>query len=185
MTTWSRFSPFAALIAVAFAVGCAGDPPRRPLTEAELVAATRADSLDPWPHYDLARHYERRRNYKAAIHHYGMAINKVTPRTATGPMLSLGVLHHRLQHAEPAERCYREVLATVPSDTAYYVSNPDFRVAILSLAAILAGRDGAGEELERLRLRFLEDCGGTQAKWEAGPTWLTPLAPHEEPAKGP
>jgi tetratricopeptide (TPR) repeat protein len=139
-----------------------------------MVAATRADSLNPWPHYDLGRYYERRKKFNEAIHHYGMAINKLTPRTATGPMLSLGVLHHRFKRLEPAERCYREVLATVPSDTEYYASNRDYQLAILGLKALLTGRDGAGAELETLRARFTEDCRGTDAQWETGATWLGP-----------
>jgi len=153
------------------------DPP--PRDEDSLQAEAQADTLDPWPHYHLARLYERRGSYDLAIGEYGAAINRLAPRSATRPVLDLGILHHRLGNPEPALRCYREVLATFPGDTRLLQTNPDFRHAALGAKALLTGPDDAAR-VEELHRRFVEELGGAEADWARGPTFLTPLRAEEE-----
>ena len=52
--------------------------------------------------------------------------------------------------------------------------------------AIAEVRQDVAEELADLRRRFTEDCGGTDAAWERGATWLTPLVvPADSDPPGP
>ena len=155
---------------------CASPRPAPTPTETPeelLRGQIRDDSLDPWPHYELAKLYERRGDSARAIQEYGMAINLLPPRSATRPVLDLGVLHHRMGSLAAARRCYEEVLETFPSDTREFRRNPDFRRAALGLKPILIAAD-APRELERARERFLNELGGTEEEWERGPPWVTP-----------
>jgi tetratricopeptide (TPR) repeat protein len=172
---------------VGLASGCASSPPppEAPPSEAELRARIQENSLDPWPHHALARLHEERGEYEQAIQSYGRCINLLKPRSATRPVLDLGVLHHRLGSPTPAERCYGEVLATVASDPRSYRENDDYKVAALGMQRILTAR-GDEEALRALRGRFLDELGGNEGQWERGPLWLTPLEspPGRSPGDG-
>ena len=168
------------------AVGCAGDPPPVPrvYTEEGLNAEITADTKNPWPHYHLGQLFQRRGKYREAISQYGLAINALPPRSATRPVLALGLLHHGLANPDPAERCYREVLDTVASDSRSYVRNDDYKVAAIGLAALLGEREDAKAELGALRQRFLSEFEGAEDDWSGGPTWVKPLNPPPETSGG-
>ncbi|RMG14484.1 MAG: tetratricopeptide repeat protein [Planctomycetota bacterium] len=159
--------------------GCASPPPPPPgpPSEALLRARIKNDSLDPWPRYELARLYERQGRIPEALHEYGQAILLLPPRSATRPTLALGALHHRLGNLEAAARCYRDVLATIPSDTAFYRSNGDYRAAARGLKAILEAQGGAASALQALHERYLDDFGGSAEEWERPPPWLGTPSP--------
>ena len=180
----------ALLLALALAlVACAGDPPSAQgptqTDEQRLQARVRDDSLDPWPHYELARLHEAQGLYPEAIREYGQCINLLPPRRHTRPVLDLGVLHQRLGNEAPARRCYREVLDTFPRDTRAFRRNQDYRVAARSLRLLV----DEGERAE-LRARFLSELGGREPDWELPPPWLAPLDPpakqqqEQQPAAG-
>ncbi len=141
--------------------------------KASLEAQAARDSLDPWPHYHLARLFEEQGELPRAIQEYGAAINRLPPRSYTTPMLRLGALHHRLGNVDAAARCFGEVLDTVTGDTTKYRENADFRLAARGLKAILEGQvPPPDDRLAALRARFLGELGGTEEQWSTPPPWL-------------
>jgi len=181
----SRATPplLACLGGVALALVACGGPPPAPAPaqtdEQRLQGRVRDNSLDPWPHYELARLYESQGQYGEAIREYGQCINLLPPRRHTRPVLDLGVLHQRLGNAAPARRCYREVLDTFPRDTRAFRQNQDYRVAARSLRLLVDERE-QGE----LRARFLGELGGREPDWELPPPWLAPLDPPPKQREG-
>ncbi|MGE0712282.1 MAG: type IV pilus biogenesis/stability protein PilW [Planctomycetota bacterium] len=166
----------ALLLAAGLALAaCGGDPP--PADEVpspeQLRAAAQRDTLDPWPHYGLARWAEAEGRWDEAVREYGQTINLLPPRRVTRPMLDLGVLHHRMGHLAPARRCYLEVLDTQPGSGAGYRKNQDYRAAARSLRALALAQ---GEPVdEALAWRFVDELGGDPREWETPPPWLRPL----------
>lgn len=139
----------------------------------ELERQVARDTLDPWPHYHLARLFEERGEFPRAIQEYGAAINRLPPRSYTTPMLRLGALQQRLGNGEAAARCFGEVLDTVTGDATKYRENPDFRLAARGLKTVLAAQEPPPQErLDALRARFLGELGGTQEQWDTPPPWL-------------
>lgn len=163
-----------------------GEQARDPLAarQAELEAQAARNTLDPWPHYHLARLFEEQGELPRAIQEYGAAINRLPPRSYTTPMLRLGALHQRLGNADAAARCFAEVLDTVTGDSTKYRANPDFRLAARGLKAALEARTPVpAERLAELRARFLGELGGTDEQWATPPPWL-PKDEEEPRAEG-
>lgn len=160
--------------------------PKRPAPasdEAGLRAEASEDTLDPWPHLRLAELYEGRGQYDRAIRAYGECINRLPPRSATRPVLKLGILHHRLGNLEVARRCYGEVLDTFPSVPSRFQTNPDFRAAARGARAALLDLKQPGG-LPALERRFLGELGGKADEWQRRPEWLTPLPSESDPGRG-
>lgn len=153
-----------------------GDPAARDpfaARQAELEAQAARSTLDPWPHYHLARLFEEKGEFPRAIQEYGAAINRLPPRSYTTPMLRLGALHHRLGNLQAAARCFGEVLDTTTGDTTKYRENADFRLAARGLKTILEAQEPVPEaRLAELRARFLGELGGTEEQWSTPPPWL-------------
>ena len=63
------------------AAGCAQPAPPAPPDEETLIGRTKDDTLDPWPHYELARIYVQRRLYDKA-HERFVPYLKCSPGTA-------------------------------------------------------------------------------------------------------
>lgn len=164
----------AAAALLALVAGCATPPPPEPPTDDELRSQIENDSFDPNPPFELAHRYEARGWYEKAIALYGMAVNRLPPRSGTRPVLDLGILHHRLGNTAAAARCYDEVLATHPALTTRYRENPDYRRAALGRKLLLTDDPLA---LASLEARFLDELGGTPEQWAAGAPWITPLDP--------
>jgi tetratricopeptide (TPR) repeat protein len=163
------------LAAGSLVAGCRSDepPPPEPTTaerEQQLQGQIREHSLDPWPHFELAKLYEAEGETDRAVEQYGAAINLLPPRTWTSPVYRLGALHQRLGELDAARRCYLEVLDTVAGDSTRYRSNPEYRAAalgVVSIAAALGELDARAPELAALHDRFLGELGGTEADWAA------------------
>lgn len=143
-------------------------------SERDLRMMAKADTLDPWPHFGLGVHAERKKNHDRAIFEYGECINRLPPRRYTRPMIALGILHHRLGSLRAARRCYLEVLETFPSKSTTFKKNPDYKSAALGLKPMhVAARET--EALARLKKRFIDEFGGSEAEWKRGPVWIKPI----------
>jgi tetratricopeptide (TPR) repeat protein len=166
----ARSLGFCLILALFTFASCADPAPdEKPETpaarEARIDRAIDKNPKDPWPYFERGQIEEARGDLWKALDDYGACVSLLPARHATRPALSLGRVHWKLGHAEPARRMLEEVVTTVPSDNKFYVANPDFREAALLLRDVYTAQKDE-KAVEKMRARFLEEFGGKPEDWD-------------------
>lgn len=160
-----------ALVLVLALLAACSSPEPKPETPAERRARcekqlVESGNKDPWAYYELGMLDEAEGELGKAVEDYGSSVALLPAQHYTRPALSLGRVHLKLGHDEPARRMFEEVLRTVPADAKLYRENPDYREAALGLKEVFS-REKDPREAERVRRRFLEELGGSEKDWPA------------------
>jgi cytochrome c-type biogenesis protein CcmH/NrfG len=155
------------LVLVLLVAGCSSPPPA-PETPAEREARVER-TLEQHPKlasawYERGQIDEEKGDLEKAVSDYGAAVSLLPPRRETKAAFALGRVHAKLGHDEPARRILEEVVTTVPPDATEYKTNRDYHDAALLLKGIYERKSDA-RALEKLRVRFLEEFGGTASEW--------------------